>query len=200
MPFVIAAVVIIGMISIVDLLLTYGVVRRLREHTRQLTALGAGATASLMAAKGSAVGEFSAADTTSAALSRATFTGSTLVGFFTPGCTPCEALLPRFVSAARRWRDSSRPVLAIVAPGAGDDAYAEHLASVARVVVGEHANTVAAAFEVRGFPVVCLVNDGGSHAGWPSPLRNAYGTAYSTPRECQCQAASQPPPAWLVDA
>ena len=161
MPFVIAAVVIVGLISIVDLLLTYGVVRRLREHTRQLTALGAGATASLMAAKGSAVGEFSAADTTSAALSRATFTRSTLVGFFTPGCTPCEALLPRFVSAARRWRDSSRPVLAIVAPGAGDDAYAEHLASVARVVVGEHANTVAAAFEVRGFPVVCLVNDGG---------------------------------------
>ena len=161
MPFVIAAVVIVGVISIVDLLLTYGVVRRLREHTRQLTALGAGATAGLMAAKGSAIGEFSAADTTSAALSRATFTRSTLVGFFTPGCTPCEALLPRFVSAARRWRDSSRPVLAIVAPGAGDDAYAEHLASVARVVVGEHANTVAAAFEVRGFPVVCLVNDGG---------------------------------------
>src|SRR5207302_1150545 len=46
----------------------------------------------------------------------------------------------------------------------------------------------------------CLVNDGGSHAGWPSLLRNPYGTAYSTPGECQCQAASQPPPAWLVDA
>src|SRR5881398_1037800 len=67
MPFVIAAVVIVGVISIVDLLLTYGVVRRLREHTRQLTALGAGATASLMAAKGSAVGEFSAAEVVSAA-------------------------------------------------------------------------------------------------------------------------------------
>src|SRR5437763_1300358 len=87
MPFVIAAVVIVGVIAIVDLLLTYGVVRRLREHTRQLTALGAGATAGLMAAKGSAVCEFSAADTTSASPSRAPFTRSTLVGCFTPGCT-----------------------------------------------------------------------------------------------------------------
>ncbi len=160
MPFVIAAVVIVGVICTVDLLLTYGVVRRLREHTRQLASLSVGTTASIMATKGSAIGEFSATDRTSAALSRATFTEPTLVGFFTPGCPPCEALLPRFVSAAHRWRDMSRQVLAVVAPGPADDTYVQRLAPVARVVVGEHASTVAAAFEVRGFPVVCLADGG----------------------------------------
>jgi thiol-disulfide isomerase/thioredoxin len=162
MPFVTAAVIIVGVLCAVDLLLTYGVIRRLREHTRRLAALGTGGIASLTLTKGSTIHPFSATDRTAAALSRATFTEQTLVGFFTPGCTPCEDLLPGFLSAAGRWRDLSHPVLAVVAPAPGDDGtYAERLALVARVVVGEDASAVAAAFEVRGFPVVCLVGDGG---------------------------------------
>ena len=161
MPFVIAAVVIVGVLCVVDLLLTYGVIRRLREHTGRLAALGTEGFASLMAVKGSTVREFSATDRTSTGVSRATFTEQTLVGFFTPGCGPCEALLPRFVGAAERWRELSRPVLAVVAPARGEDTYVERLAPVARVVVGEDASVVAAAFEVRAYPVVCLVGDGG---------------------------------------
>lgn len=161
MSYVVAAVVIVGLVSTVNLLLTYGVVRRLRAHGTQLAVLGAGANASRMAAKGSVVGRFSALDTTSAAHSRATFTELTLVGFFAPGCAPCEALVPHFESAARRWGESSRPVLAVVASGPEEDTYARRLAPVARVITGQHADTVAAAFEVRAFPVVCLVDDGG---------------------------------------
>lgn len=158
MPFVTAAVAIVGVLCAVDLLLTYGVIRRLREHTRILAAPGAGP--GMVAAPGSTVGEFTATDHASAPLSPATFTEPTLVGFFTPGCGPCEALLPRFTNAARRWREQSRQVVEVVAPGAGDEAYVGRLAPVARVVGGADAGALAEAFAVRGYPVVCLVDSG----------------------------------------
>ena len=36
MPIVIAAVTIVGVLCVLDLLLTFGVIRRLREHTAML--------------------------------------------------------------------------------------------------------------------------------------------------------------------
>ena len=40
MPILIAAVVVVGCLCLLDLLLTFGVIRRLREHTSMLTAAG----------------------------------------------------------------------------------------------------------------------------------------------------------------
>ena len=42
MPILIAAVVVVGGLCLLDLLLTFGVIRRLREHTSMLTGAGGG--------------------------------------------------------------------------------------------------------------------------------------------------------------
>lgn len=155
-----AAVVLFGSLTVVNLILTYGVIRRLREQG-ELLARGGG-SGLMESSVRDVVQPFSIIDTDGREISRDTLQDGTIVGFFAPGCPPCEDLLPRFIEGVRA---SGRPrgqVLAVLAGGKSQQDYAGRLAPVATVIVGEYAETMVAAFGVRGFPVICRVGLDGS--------------------------------------
>lgn len=155
MPLLIGGVVLAVALTLLNLVLTVGVIRRLREHTALLSER-AGA-ADVMLDVGEKPGDFSATTTDGERVSRETLIGEQLVGFLSPGCGPCKEILPRFVErAAVAGRANA---LAVVAPGAEDaDDLVAQLEPVARVVVERDDDPVSRAFKVRGFPALCLLN------------------------------------------
>jgi thiol-disulfide isomerase/thioredoxin len=158
MSFLIAAVVLLGVLTALNLFLTIGVVKRLREHTGMLadaanpgTAIGAGEP----------VGEFVSSTVDGESLARADLVGDTLVAFFSTTCEPCEEKLPKFVDFARTLHGGRDQALAVVV---GDPSLAAwdvaDLTPVARVVVEATDGAVSTAFGVRGYPTVLRVGPG----------------------------------------
>ena len=142
-------------LTLLNLLLTLGVIRRLREMaTRDAVMpgiLGVGATP----------GEFTATDTEGRPLARTELTGTVLVGFFSTTCPACVEELPRFVARAGDVPGGRDHVLAVLQ---GDrpatDEMSRKLTGVGRVVVDEPDGEVAAAFQVAAFPAWCLLDNG----------------------------------------
>jgi hypothetical protein len=160
MSFLYTAVALVGALAAVNLTLTYGVIRRLREHTGLLSSRRGPVSSDLLRPIGSTVDEFTAVADDGTVLSRDRLGPATLVAFFVPGCRPCAALLPRFIaSAAGRVPGTT---LAVVAEGDDVDGYREQLAAVATVIGGGQARPLTEAFDVNGFPAVCLVGPGGT--------------------------------------
>ncbi|MGW0480805.1 TlpA family protein disulfide reductase [Nonomuraea sp. NPDC003214] len=136
---------------LLNLLLTFGVIRRLREHTEALAKPARPA----VSRPGRPVGEFS-----SAGLSAASLGERALVGFFAVGCRPCEESLPKFAALAA---GAPTPVVAVVATMAeleDSSAYVSALESVATVVIERPDGPIATAFGVSGFPTFALVSRG----------------------------------------
>ncbi|MFE7571789.1 TlpA disulfide reductase family protein [Streptomyces sp. NPDC057539] len=159
MPYLIAAVVFVGLLCTLDLILTLGVIKRLREHTELISNLNGRASLGI----GEEVGAFEAATVDGAPMTRELLTRETLVGFFSPSCAPCREELPKFVNHARAMPDGRNQVMAVVV-GDADRAAAmvAELRPVARVVVEEHNDgPLASAFQVIAFPTVLTVADGG---------------------------------------
>ncbi|WP_219534890.1 TlpA family protein disulfide reductase [Nonomuraea guangzhouensis] len=148
MPYLTAAIVLIGLLCVLNLLLTLSLIRRLRQTG------GGGvqhAGPPLTLRPGSLVGEFAAVTVAGELVSHDTVVG--LVGFFSAGCEPCHKLLPRFTEHARTLGREN--VLAVVA---GDDAEAvEALTPVARVVVENYDGPVAGAFQNTWTPALYLL-------------------------------------------
>jgi thiol-disulfide isomerase/thioredoxin len=113
-----------------------------------------------MYAAGQRIGDFAATTVDGSGISRATLIGTTMVGFFTPGCTPCKERLPLFIEQAQNHHRDQ--VLAIVAgtPEASAD-YVAKLGAVARVVREDDPGPVATAFGVEGFPAFALIDADG---------------------------------------
>jgi thiol-disulfide isomerase/thioredoxin len=154
-----AAVVVVGTVGVINLVLTFGVIRRLREHQELLRRGPQGRPVSGLAL-GATVGGFAVRTRAGGHRSHTTFSGDTLVGFFSVGCAPCAELAPQFVQAARIHPGGPARVLAVVT-GRDGDALADALAPVADVVVGADADTVARAFEVGAYPTLMLVDGAG---------------------------------------
>ncbi|MET9677782.1 hypothetical protein ABZY68_32530 [Streptomyces sp. NPDC006482] len=154
-----AAVALVGAIALLNLTLTYGLIRRLR------TGAGPGPAGGPGSDHGSGTApfarDFEAVTAQGRTIGRGDLPDGALVAFFSTGCPPCAALLPRFVAAVPGLGLPRPAVLAVVAPGPEEQEYVNALAEVATVVSGEHAATVAEAFGVVGYPVVCrLAADG----------------------------------------
>lgn len=149
MPFVVAALVLLGLLCLVNLLLTVGILRRMRAQA----ATGSGSLFALR--PGSDIGEFAATTTDGEPVTAATLNGT--VGFFSADCPACHDTLPDFLAHAReQGRDR---VLAVVG---GDDAdTVRALAEVARVVPADlDGGPVAAAFRNTWTPALYVVADG----------------------------------------
>lgn len=171
MPYLVAAVVLIGTVALVNLLLTMGVVRRLREHSARLQA-GAGAPSIEMpdsVAVGERIGDFASTTVDSRRVGRDTFAGRTLIGFLKPGCQPCDEQLPEFQRLAADMPGGRDSVLAVVV---GSEAEAgplvAQLAPVGRVVVESPAGPVNQAFKVFGYPTYFVVDETGTVRGGAS--------------------------------
>lgn len=156
------AVALVAMLCLVDLVLTLGVVRRLRDHSERLALLqGYQADEETVCKPGSAVDPFTTTSTTGEAVSLADLAEPTLVGFFAPDCPSCEEKLPSFVSYARAFPGGKRRTLAVVAGEAGGVKYRTALAEVAAAVVVERElGPVQKAFGTSGFPAFAVVVDG----------------------------------------
>ena len=161
MAYLTAAVVLVGVLCVLNLLLTYGVIRRLREHN-ELLAQRPAAVPELIAAPGSAVGTFIASTVEGDSLNADELAPGTMVGFFSPGCSACVEQLPRFVDAAAAHPGGQDRVLAVVV-GSEDGAseYVSPLSPKARVVVESHGSAIGKAFAVKGYPAFALVGAGG---------------------------------------
>ncbi|MFG1948729.1 TlpA family protein disulfide reductase [Nonomuraea sp. NPDC048826] len=141
MSYLVAAVVLLGLLCLVNLLLTVGIIRRLRarparqglSHTEDGLAIGERIPLEVMRGPG-------------------------LIGFFAPGCEPCEEMLPGF--AERATQGSGEAIAVLVAEteeGAAD--YAAALAGAARVVVEPSlGGPLQTALRVTGYPTVYLVD------------------------------------------
>jgi thiol-disulfide isomerase/thioredoxin len=162
MAFLVAAVVLVGLLVVLDLVLTFGVIRRLREHTALLSERSA-PMPDLILGAGQTVGAFTATSVTGATLSNTDLASGTLVGFFSPGCSACEVELPRFVKLAGAHPGGAERVLAaVIGEGSGDgsgDKYVDTLKSVAAVVTVPHGHELETAFRVRGFPSFARIGE-----------------------------------------
>ncbi|UBU10270.1 TlpA family protein disulfide reductase [Nonomuraea gerenzanensis] len=150
MQYLVAAVVLLALLCMANLLLTIGLIRRLRE---QGPAMPDGL------APGERMPGFAAMTTSGEPVSDELLGAPALVGFFSHGCKPCEDLLPHFVERARRTSDG---VLAVVAAGPGEDvtAHVERLAEVALVVTEPTQGSLQRAFKVSAYPTVITIDAG----------------------------------------
>ncbi|NUW44346.1 TlpA disulfide reductase family protein [Nonomuraea rhodomycinica] len=153
MPYLVVAVALVGVLCLLNLLLLFGVIRRLREQSSMLE------PPSLTLPVGGAVGDFSAVTTTRETVSMDSLGDGTLVGFFSSTCQPCHEKLPEFVAFAETTAARSLAVVA-TAPDEGAEMISA-LESVADVVVVESLGSpVAKAFDVRGTPAFVTVERG----------------------------------------
>jgi thiol-disulfide isomerase/thioredoxin len=158
MPYVVAALIILAVVCLLNLLLTFGIIRRLRGQSGGHP----NPAEDLILPEGAVVPEFTARTTVGGAVSRSTVSGG-VIAFFSPGCGACEEQLPRFTDLARRLAgDEDRPVLAVL--HGTEQETQEHLAAlspVAEVVVEETNGSVGTAFAVTGYPAFALIDTDG---------------------------------------
>ncbi|ATL32968.1 redoxin domain-containing protein [Streptomyces formicae] len=159
MPFLITAVVFVGLLCTLDLILSLGVIKRLREHTELLGALNGRASLGV----GETVGDFTAVAVDGTEVSRSGLTDDTLVGFFSPGCPACAEQLPKFVEFAKAVPGGRARVLAAVVgdPRRTADLVAR-LKPVAQVVAEGQNGAVGSAFAIAAFPSILKVSVQGS--------------------------------------
>ena len=158
MPVLASAVVLVGAICLLNLLLTVGVVRRLRVHDQRLAETGPAGRRRLE--PGAAIGPFTATATDGHTVSAAALPPRSVVGFFSPACGPCLEQIPRFVDFASGLPGGREQVLAVVCGPAQDAApLAGQLEPVARVVVEGTGGALAEAFATMAFPSI-FVTDG----------------------------------------
>jgi hypothetical protein len=162
MELLVAGLVLVGALVAVDLVLTLGVIRRLREHAtliEQALRVSEGVT-DFMLPVGSPLPELRATTVDGAA---APAEGPMLIGFFSPGCRACVERLPGFVEYARAFDGR---VLG-VAVGPHDDVadIVAALRPVADVVVEPSEGPLATALQVKGFPAMATVGADGVVVG-----------------------------------
>ncbi|WP_406383306.1 TlpA family protein disulfide reductase [Streptomyces sp. NBC_01618] len=165
MSYIYALVALVGALGILNLVFTFGVVRRLREHTEMLTQSNRvqGSGPKVMLGEGETVGAFSAVTVEGAELSQDDLTkDTTLFGAFAYGCSSCDERLPAFLALAEGFPGGKDNVFAVVVgPAENVGEKRDRLAPVARVVTEEQGGVVAAALGVKGFPAFALLDSSG---------------------------------------
>ncbi|MEJ3749586.1 redoxin domain-containing protein [Actinomycetes bacterium KLBMP 9797] len=179
MPAIVAALVMLTALVLLNLLLTFGVIRKLREHARDLapvvprTTLAAGAT----------VPDFTATTDRGEAVSTATFRGAGgLVAFLAPDCPACAEQLPAVRSRLADAAGGAGAVVVVLtrlhpdaasggASGAGSGAAEAEAAALVEelgvaggpaLIVHEPLDGPAqTAFQVAAFPAFYLVDGDG---------------------------------------
>lgn len=159
MPYLVAVITLLALVTLFDLVVTVGLVRRLRAHSDLLAGLAGGG--SEMLAAGTAVPEFSGESIDGLLVDREWLSGPAAVAFLAVDCPHCQTNLPEFVAYVRGGGYTREAVLAVIAYHGQDSPAADDmvsvLAPVATVVREISGGAIAAAFSVRGFPTFYLV-------------------------------------------
>jgi thiol-disulfide isomerase/thioredoxin len=154
------SVLILTTLVVVNLILTLGILRRLRAPAEAgVTTLSGPAVEATLPDVDSEPGDFTALTPDGERLTAAHLTGTTLVGFFATDCASCKELIPRFMDRALAMPGGRERVLVVIQ---GDPVVAGKLGgllnTVARVITEPNEGQVANAFGVRFFPTVCLLD------------------------------------------
>jgi thiol-disulfide isomerase/thioredoxin len=152
-----AVAVIAGLLGLLNLLLMAGVIRRLRTQTETLARVQRRANGPSLAA-GYQIQPFEARARDGATLTADSLGVEAVLGFFRPGCAPCEEALPKFVEFARS-STLGRNALVAVVVGNEDEVAGEvaALSPVARVVTEPLNGAVTEALSVEAFPTFIRV-------------------------------------------
>jgi hypothetical protein len=155
-----AALAIVGVLCALNLLLTFGVIRRLREHTALLSDVSVPDSPIMGLKPGDRPGPFSAVTAGGAAIDGAR--GLRVVGFFSTSCSICPERVPMFVDYLAKHRVPAERVLAVVNGHETTPApYLDTLRAVAQVCTEAHDGPIARAFRVTGFPAFALLDEHG---------------------------------------
>ncbi len=164
-----AAIAMVAAITLCNLTLTFGIIRRLREQAAILNQANSAEQPPIMKREGEVVGDFTAVTVDGKAVDNAILQDHDLVGFFSPGCPACTDQLPAFVDLAAKRTESQGSTLAVVV-GSTDEAapVVERLRPIAKVVVEGNGGVLSSAFDVRGFPAFGMVDAQGvvKASGW----------------------------------
>ncbi|GGO77871.1 TlpA family protein disulfide reductase [Nonomuraea cavernae] len=161
MPFLVAGMVVFGLLCLVNLVLTLAVIRRLREHTEQLVALKAGDPAEVLLATGTSLPVFEAESVDGETID-SRVTSPEVVALLSTECSVCLDQLPDLVGLITD-RRVDRPAAVAVIMG-DDSAQAEQLVEklrpVASVVRQPWGGPIEKAFQARAFPAFYLASEG----------------------------------------
>jgi hypothetical protein len=161
MAVLIGAVVVVGALCLLDLLLTFGVIRRLREHTEMLARMQHGGTDVIGLPAGKAPESFTATDNEGVAVRGPS--GLSVVAFFSTTCSVCPKRAPAFTDYAREHLVGRHEVLAVVVGQATQSVpYLADLTEVARVCAEPPDGPIGRAFAVQGYPVFFALDAGGT--------------------------------------
>lgn len=160
MPFLTAAVILLGALFLTDLLLTFGVIRRLREHTAILNEHQSGGVVTRLSA-GEHPSQFTGVSTGGESVTGPA--GLRVAAFFSSMCSICPGRVPAFTDYLRANHIDRDHVLAVIdGPGAESVLYLDDLAEMAFVCLESGDGELAKAFQVSGYPAFCLLNEDGS--------------------------------------
>jgi len=162
MSVVIAAIVLVGALCLLDLLLTFGVLRRLREQSAELERLSAGGAGG--------VPEFDRDALVGRTLPQpaATTIGEApvaVVGFFAAGCEPCHKQAPELVAWASGQageRAGARAVAVVTGTGAGADELVEIFGDAVIIIAGPDGSRVATELGISVYPTFVRTGAGGA--------------------------------------
>jgi thiol-disulfide isomerase/thioredoxin len=156
-------VLIVGIVSLANLLLAFGIIRRLREHSELIVqgSFGGPQTTVLKLAAGSTPAGFAATTADGRQLTSAA--GFTLVAFFSTTCPSCSAMAGPFTQLVAEHGLPRESVLVVVAGSQAEaPAYLDQLTVVATLVSEDLGGLVQQAFQVTGYPAICLLDEGGA--------------------------------------
>jgi thiol-disulfide isomerase/thioredoxin len=158
MLYLVAVAIVLGLLNLV---LTVGVIRRLREHTELLSG-GPGKGPDLVLGVGESPDSFTATTIDEEQISSETLAGEQLVGFFATTCGPCKEKAPLFAERAALGGRSQALAVVVGEP----DETAEFVTlfqPVARVVVesDRDGGVLGRTFKVKGFPAICTLDGDG---------------------------------------
>ena len=121
MPLLVSWMIVLSVFTALNLLFTFGAIRRLREHTKLLSKSSGADESGVMLAAGERIGDFSAAGSDGVRITRGSFAKPTLVGFFSPKCPACSERLPRFIALAEKMPERRAQVMAVIVGGDDDE-------------------------------------------------------------------------------
>lgn len=162
MPYLIAAVVVLAVLCVLNLMLTTAVVRRLRVHSEQLAGTLPARAGTALPVGAPAPG-FAATSVDGAAVSSDRLSGAaSLLGFFSTGCSSCAEQLPVFVAHAGAFPGGRERVVAVVTGEGGEaERLVGELRAVATVITENGPGGLRGRYEVGFFPTFYALDDRG---------------------------------------
>ncbi|GAA0911167.1 TlpA family protein disulfide reductase [Virgisporangium aurantiacum] len=157
MIYLAVGVVIAVVLTLLNLVLMFGVIRRLRELQSRVDAAPSVLPDAGLPA-GSPAPELTATTVSGAEVSSVDPARPTLIGFFSPGCAPCADRIPEFVDYAGTGVAKVAVVVTDL-PAEGDD-YVRRLSAV-DVTVQPGQEAWVQGFAVTSYPTLCLVSSDG---------------------------------------